>query len=141
MPTSSTTDDVVLPTGSQRLGIARAILQRPRVLILDEATVSLDAASEQQLLSGLHNILPGSTIIVISHRLSALLCVERVIVLEAGRVVEDASPAVLLRNGRGFSRLFSGVASAPKHSHSAFHGYETESRDAGTSKRTDSAPQ
>ncbi len=94
----------------QRLGIARAILQRPRVLILDEATSSLDAASEQQLLSGLHNVLPGSTIIVISHRLSALLCVGRVIVLEAGRVVEDSSPALLLRNGGTYSRLFNAMA-------------------------------
>jgi ABC-type multidrug transport system fused ATPase/permease subunit len=92
----------------QRLGLGRAILQRPRILILDEATSSLDAASEQQLLSNLHNFnfLPGSTIIVISHRLSALLCVGRVIVLEAGRVVEDASPAFLLQNGGG---LFSVV--------------------------------
>jgi ABC-type multidrug transport system fused ATPase/permease subunit len=90
----------------QRLGIARAILQRPRVLILDEATVSLDAASEQQLLSGLHNILPGSTIIVISHRLSALLGAGRVIVLEAGRVVEDASPTSFLRNKGAYFRLF-----------------------------------
>lgn len=58
----------------QRLGIARAILQRPRVLILDEATSSLDAGSEQQLLLKLRKALPGSTIILISHRLSAVLC-------------------------------------------------------------------
>ncbi len=106
----------------QRLGIGRAILQRPRILILDEATSSLDAASEQQLLSSLHNVLPGSTIIVISHRLSALLCVGRVIVFEAGRVVEDASPALLLRNGGAYSRLFNAVASAPEHGHATFHG-------------------
>jgi ABC-type transport system involved in Fe-S cluster assembly fused permease/ATPase subunit len=64
-------------SGGQRrcLGVGRAILQRPRILILDEATSSLDAGSEKQLLSGLPNILPGSTIIVISHRLPAVLCV------------------------------------------------------------------
>ena len=90
----------------QRLGVARAILQHPRVLILDEATSSLDAGSEQQLLSRLHDVLPGSTLIVISHRLSALLCVARVIVFEAGRVVDDASPELLLRNGSVYSRLF-----------------------------------
>jgi len=97
----------------QRLGIGRAILQLPRILILDEATSSLDAASEQLLLSNLHNFLPGSTIIVISHRLSALLCVGRVIVLEAGRVVEDASPAFLLKNGGAYSRLFNAVTPVP----------------------------
>jgi ABC-type multidrug transport system fused ATPase/permease subunit len=99
----------------QRLGIGRAILQRPRILILDEATSSLDASSEQQVLGRLRKILPGSTIIVISHRLSAMLCVERVILLEAGRVVEDGSPAALLTGGGAYSRLFRAVASAPEH--------------------------
>lgn len=106
----------------QRLGIGRAILQRPRILILDEATSSLDTGSEQQLLSSLRGVLPGSTIIVISHRLSALLCVGRVIVLETGRVVEDASPALLLRNGGAYSRLFNALASAPEHGHAASPG-------------------
>jgi ABC-type multidrug transport system fused ATPase/permease subunit len=106
----------------QRLGIGRAILQRPRILILDEATSSLDASSEQQLLGRLRRILPGSTIIVISHRLSAMVCVERVILLEAGRVVEDASPAVLLRTGGAYSQLFNAVASVPEHHRPTFHG-------------------
>ena len=105
----------------QRLGIGRAILQQPRILILDEATSSLDAASEQQLLSDLHGVLPGSTIVVISHRLSALLCVGRVIVLQAGRVVEDASPTSLLRNGGSYSRLFTSSASTTEHRHATFH--------------------
>ena len=91
----------------QRLGIGRAILQRPRILILDEATSSLDAGSEQQLLSSLRRILPGTTMIVISHRLSALHCVDRVIVLEAGRIVEDDLPTALLGNRGAYSRLFS----------------------------------
>ena len=80
----------------QRLAIGRAILQRPRILILDEATSSLDAGSEQQLLGSLRRILPGTTVVVISHRLSALHCVDRVIVLEAGRVVEDDVPIAFL---------------------------------------------
>ena len=97
----------------QRLGVARAILQHPRVLILDEATSSIDACSEQQLLSRLRDVLPGSTLIVISHRLSALHCVGRVIIFEAGRVVEDTSPEWLLRNGSAYSRLFNAAARVP----------------------------
>jgi len=126
----------------QRLGIGRTILQRPRILILDEATSSLDASSEQQLLGRLRKILPGSTVIVISHRMSALLCVRRVIVLEAGHVVEDASPEVLLGNGRAYSRLFNGVASAPEHGHATFPEL-TKSNPAktGTSGCIDSAPE
>jgi ABC-type multidrug transport system fused ATPase/permease subunit len=106
----------------QRLGMARAILQRPRILILDEATSSLDAGSEQQVLWALGNVLPGTTIVVISHRLSALRCVGRVIVLEAGRVVEDASPALLPRNGTAYSRLFNSSVSTPGHRQSTVNG-------------------
>jgi len=73
------------------------------------------------LLLNLHKTLPGTTVIVISHRLSALLCVGRVIVLEAGRVVEDASPAFLVGNGGAYSRLFNAAASTPGHRHATFH--------------------
>ena len=90
----------------QRLGVARAILQRPRILILDEATSSLDAGSEEQLLSRLHEVLPGSTILAISHRWSALLCFGRVIVLEGGQIVEDGSSTSLLKNRDTCFRLF-----------------------------------
>ena len=96
----------------QRLGIARAILRHPRVLILDEATSSLDAGSEQQLLLTLRKALPGSTIILISHRLSAVLCVGRVIVVDAGSVVDDANPALLLANGGAYASLFNAVSSS-----------------------------
>lgn len=96
----------------QRLGLGRAILQRPRILILDEATSSLDAGSEQQLFGSLRRILPGTTVVVISHRLSALHCVDRVIVLEAGRIVEDDLPTALLGNSGAYSRLFSTGASS-----------------------------
>jgi ABC-type multidrug transport system fused ATPase/permease subunit len=104
----------------QRIGIARAILQQPRVLILDEATSSLDSGSEQQLLSRLRDVLPGCTIIVISHRLSAVLSVGRVIVLEQGRVVEDASPTSLLKDGCAHFRLFNAGPSNLEHRHTIF---------------------
>jgi hypothetical protein len=96
----------------QRLGIGRAILQRPRILILDEATSSLDASLEQQVLGSLRRILPGTTVIVISHRLSALRCVDRVIILSAGRIVEDDLPTALLANSDAYSRLFSAGGTA-----------------------------
>jgi ATP-binding cassette, subfamily B, bacterial len=96
----------------QRLGIGRAILQRPRILILDEATSSLDAGSEQQLLGSLRRILPRTTVVVISHRLSALHCVDRVIVLEAGHIVGDDMPIALLANSGAHSRLFNAGATA-----------------------------
>ena len=96
----------------QRLGIGRAILQRPRILILDEATSSLDAGSEQQLISSLRRVRPGTTVVVISHRLSALHSVDRAIVLEAGRVVGDDVPTALLGNTGTYSRLFHADAKA-----------------------------
>ena len=104
----------------QRLGIGRAILQRPHILILDEATSSLDASSEPVLLSNLRRVLPGSTVIVVSHRLSAMSCVERVILLEAGRVVEDASPASLLGSKGAYSRLFNAAAEGKLAEHERF---------------------
>jgi ABC-type multidrug transport system fused ATPase/permease subunit len=126
----------------QRLGIGRAILRRPRVLILDEATSSLDASSEQQLLGRLRRILRGSTVIVISHRMSALLCVRRVIVLEAGHVVEDTSREVFLRNGRAYSRLFNTVASASEHGHATSPELtKPNPAKTGTSGSIDSAPE
>lgn len=104
----------------QRIGMARAILQRPRILILDEATCSLDSGAEQRLLLDLRGTLPGSTIIVVSHRLSALLCVGRVIILEAGCVVEDASPTSLLTNRGTHFRLFSADSSTLASRHANF---------------------
>ena len=57
----------------QRLGIARALLQRPQILILDEATSCLDPSSESLVLRNIYSCLTGSTVLVISHRLSTLL--------------------------------------------------------------------
>jgi ABC-type bacteriocin/lantibiotic exporter with double-glycine peptidase domain len=99
----------------QRVGIGRSILQRPQILILDEATSSLDASSEQQLLRNLRWVLAGTTIVVISHRLSALFCVGRVIVLEAGRVIEDGAPTAVLGNRSNCFRFFSATSDSELH--------------------------
>jgi ABC-type multidrug transport system fused ATPase/permease subunit len=73
----------------QRVALARALLKRPRLLILDEATSSMDAAVEQVVLDRTRLFLPSSTVLLLSHRLSSVAWADRVIVLEAGRIVRD----------------------------------------------------
>jgi ABC-type multidrug transport system fused ATPase/permease subunit len=76
----------------QRLAIARALLQQPQILILDEATSCLDPSSEAFVLRNIRRHLGKSTLIVISHRLSTISTFSRVVALSGGRIVEDGSP-------------------------------------------------
>lgn len=91
----------------QRLAIARALLQRPRILILDEATSCLDPASEALILHNVWNYLPASTLIVVSHRLSTLSEFGRILVLSGGRIVEDLGPDALISSQAVLTRPFS----------------------------------
>jgi len=77
----------------QRLAIARALLQRPQILILDEATSCLDPSSEALILGNLLRHLSASTVIVISHRASTVAVFGRILVLSSGRIVEDSANA------------------------------------------------
>jgi ABC-type multidrug transport system fused ATPase/permease subunit len=85
----------------QRVSIARAILADPRILILDEATSSLDSESEQMIQDGLRRLRSGRTTFVIAHRLSTIRSADQILVVEAGEIVERGTHAELLAlNGR-----------------------------------------
>ncbi len=85
----------------QRVSIARAILANPRILILDEATSSLDSDAEQMIQDGLNQLRSGRTTFVIAHRLSTIRSADQILVLEAGEIVERGTHAELLEmNGR-----------------------------------------
>jgi subfamily B ATP-binding cassette protein MsbA len=85
----------------QRVAIARAILADPRILILDEATSSLDSESEELIQDGLHALRRGRTTFVIAHRLSTIRSADQILVLEAGEIVERGTHRQLLgENGR-----------------------------------------
>lgn len=92
----------------QRLSIARALLRKPQVLLLDEATASLDSASEHLVQQALDRILPGRTAVIIAHRLSTVQKADEIIVLDKGHIAERGSHSGLLaQNGlyTGWVRL------------------------------------
>jgi ABC-type multidrug transport system fused ATPase/permease subunit len=85
----------------QRVSIARAILASPRVLILDEATSSLDSESEEMIQDGLKQLRSGRTTFVIAHRLSTIRSADQILVMEGGEIVERGRHEELLaRDGR-----------------------------------------
>ncbi|MEN9747531.1 MAG: hypothetical protein RLZZ603_223 [Actinomycetota bacterium] len=89
----------------QLISFARAFLANPAVLILDEATSSLDIPSERLVQHGLQTLLAGRTAIIIAHRLSTVSIADRVLVLEHGRIIEDDSPAALIAGTGKFSKM------------------------------------
>ena len=90
----------------QRVAIARVILKDPRILVLDEATSSLDSQSEALIQQALERIMRGRTSLVIAHRLSTILAADVILVLETGRLVERGTHAELLAKGGLFAALY-----------------------------------
>jgi ATP-binding cassette subfamily B protein len=89
----------------QRVAIARAVLKDPRILVLDEATSALDAESEHLVKEALERLMRGRTTLIIAHRLSTVKDAHRVVVLEAGRIVQIGPHAALLREDGLYRRL------------------------------------
>lgn len=89
----------------QLISFARAFLVDPTVLVLDEATASLDIPSEKLVQRGLAQLSAGRTTIVIAHRLSTVLDSDRVLVVDEGRIIEDGSPTALVQSGGVFAEM------------------------------------
>ena len=91
----------------QRVAIARALVKDAKILVLDEATSSLDSESEHLIQEALFELMQGRTVIAIAHRLSTIVGMDRIVYLEDGRIVEQGSHAELLARGGPYSQLWS----------------------------------
>ena len=90
----------------QRIALARVILKDPRILVLDEATSSLDSESESLIQDALKRVMAGRTSIVIAHRLSTILAADLILVMDRGQIVERGTHAELLEHGGLYSQLY-----------------------------------
>ena len=89
----------------QRIAIARALLMDPRILILDDATASVDASTEARIKLALREVMKGRTTLIIAHRLSTISMAERVVVLERGRIVAGGHHAVLMETSEVYRQI------------------------------------
>jgi ATP-binding cassette subfamily B protein len=96
----------------QRISIARAFLKNAPILLLDEATSALDSESEDAIRDALNRLMNGRTVIAIAHRITTLRQFDRIVVINAGAIIEDGPPGQLIKQGGHFSRLMNKEASA-----------------------------
>jgi len=90
----------------QRIAIARVMLKDAPILLLDEATSALDSEVEVAIQGSLNTLMQGKTVIAIAHRLSTIAAMDRLIVLDQGRIVEEGDHRTLLANGGLYARLW-----------------------------------
>lgn len=110
----------------QRLAIARALLSDPRVLVLDDATSSVDASTEQNIKEALSEAMGGRTTFVIAHRLSTIALADRIVVLERGRIVAEGDHEQLLQSSELYGEIVAQRASAPDAELAATNGHGEE---------------
>ena len=90
----------------QLVSFARAVLKRPKLLVMDEATSSVDTETEQQIQQGLARVLEGRTSFVIAHRLSTIRAADRILVIEKGTILEHGTHSDLLSHGGHYHNLY-----------------------------------
>jgi ABC-type multidrug transport system fused ATPase/permease subunit len=90
----------------QRIAIARALLKDAPILVLDEATSALDSESESLIQAGMSEVMSGKTVLAVAHRLSTLAHLDRLLIIDAGKVVEDGSHAELLARDGIYASLW-----------------------------------
>ncbi|SEM90377.1 ATP-binding cassette, subfamily B [Gemmobacter aquatilis] len=121
----------------QRVGIARTLLKNPPILLLDEATSALDTQTESDIQASLREMGQGRTVITIAHRLSTIADADRIVVLEAGRVLEEGTHEALLAQGGRYAAMWARQAEADADES---HPYEPSPEPVGESKDVSSLP-
>ena len=111
----------------QRLSVARALLKDAPILILDEATSSLDTKAERAVQAGLEELMEGRTTLIIAHRLSTIASVDRIVTLRDGRIDEVGSPAELARTGGIYAELLALQGSESKADKARLRAYDITS--------------